>query len=271
MGLLGTIFSVIPTVAGVIGNLLGANNKDYIKIKMYQPSVTNDEPNIYFVKTDDDRIKLYNSCGYPIHVSMENVGVESDKGYILEDCGGGLDVTDLISSHSAKYKNTLRVTANVAEAKTDGAQSVSLTYSGKLDRNIEGAISIGEHVSVEAIDNDFMLIIHSGCTLKEISSLSIKGEGNEPARIYNNVSPDAIIPPLQSSIASTDEDDAYTIVFPNAVAPFEFSQVLEIEVCLICEVEELTRMKRLSHEDRKRFMAGEEWDFLREGRCVKEC
>lgn len=123
MGLLGTIFSVIPTVAGVIGNLLGANNKDYIKLKMYQPSATNDEPNVYFVKTDDDRILLYNSCGYPIHVSMENVGVESDKGYILEDCGGGLDVTDLIASHSAKYENALRITANVEDSRTDGVQT----------------------------------------------------------------------------------------------------------------------------------------------------
>ena len=83
MGLLGTIFSVIPTVAGVIGNLLGANNKDYIKLKMYQPSATNDEPNVYFVKTDDDRILLYNSCGYPIHVSMENVGVEATRAISL--------------------------------------------------------------------------------------------------------------------------------------------------------------------------------------------
>lgn len=270
MGLLGTIFSVIPTVAGVIGNLLGANNKDYIKIKMYQPSVTNDEPNIYFVKTDDDRIKLYNSCGYPIHVSMENAGVESDKGYILEDCGGGLDVTDLISSHSAKYKNALRITANVAEAKTDGAQSVSLTYSGKLDRDIEGAICIGEHVSVEAIDNDFMLIIHSGCTLKEISSLSIKGEGNEPARIYNNVSPDAVIPPLQTSVSTAEEEDSHVTIFPNAIAPFEYSNVLDVEVSLLCEVEEATN-KCLKPEDRKRLMTSEECDFLRKGNCVKEC
>ena len=270
MGLLGTILSVIPTVAGVIGNLLGANNKDYIKIKMYQPSATNDEPNIYFVKTDDNRIKLYNSCGYPIHVSMENVGVESDKGFILEDCGGGLDVTDLIASHSAKYKNALRITANVGDTKTDGVQTVSLTYSGRVDRDIEGAICIGEHVSVEAIDNDFTLIIHTGCTLKEISSLSIKGEGNEPARIYENVSPDAIIPPLQSSITATDEEDAQTILFPNAIVPFEYSNVLDVEVSLLCEVEEVAN-KCLKPEDRKILMAGEEWDFLRKGSCVKEC
>lgn len=270
MGLLGTILSVIPTVAGVIGNLLGANNKDYIKLKMYQPSVINDEPNIYFVKTDDNRIKLYNSCGYPIHVSMENVGVESDTGYILKDCGGGLDVTDLIASHSAKYENALRITANVAEAKTDGIQPVSLTYSGKLDRDIEGAICIGEHVSVEVIDNDFMLIVHSSCTLKEISSLSIKGEGNEPARIYNNVSPDAVISPLQASVSAAKKEDSHVITFPNAVAPFEYSNVLDVEVRLLCEVEEAAN-KCLKPEDRKLLMASEEWDFLRKGNCVKEC
>lgn len=270
MGLLGTIFSVIPTVAGVIGNLLGANNKDYIKLKMYQPSATNDEPNVYFVKTDDDRILLYNSCGYPIHVSMENVGVESDKGYILEDCGGGLDVTDLIASHSAKYENALRITANVEDTHADGAQTVSLTYSGKLDRDIEGAVCIGEHVSVEAIDNDFMLIVHSGCTLKEISSLSIKGEGNEPARIYNNVSPDAVVPALQASINATEEEESSVITFPNAIAPFEYSDVLDVEVRLLCEVEESAN-KLLKPEDRKLRMASEAWDFLRKGRCVKEC
>lgn len=270
MGLLGTILSVIPTVAGVIGNLLGANSKDYIKLKMYQPSDANDEPNIYFVKTSDNRIKLYNSCGYPVHVSMENAGVESDKGFILEDCSGGLDVTDLIASHSAKYKNALRITANVDDAKTDGVQAISLNYSGKLDRDIEGAVCIGEYVSVEAIDNDFMLIIHTGCTLKEISSLSIKGEGNEPARIYENVSPNAIIPPLQSTITATDEKEAYTMVFPNAIAPFEFSEVLEVEVCLLCEVEELSN-KRQNSVGRRLRLENDEWDFLRNGRCVKEC
>lgn len=270
MGVLGTILSIVPTVAGIIGNLLGANNKDYIKFKMYQPSATNEEPNIYFVKTDEERIMMYNSCGYPIHLSMENAGVESDKGFILEDCGGGLDVTDLIASHSAKYKNVLRITANVEDAKTDGGQTVSLTYSGKLDRDIEGAVCIGEHVSVEAIDNDFILIIHSGCTLKEISLLGIKGEGNEPARIYENVSPDAVIPSLQTSINAVDEEDAREIVFPNAISSFEYSNVLEVEVCLLCEVEELPS-RHLSSEDRKLRLANEDWDFLRNGRCIKEC
>lgn len=270
MGLLGTILSVIPTVAGVIGNLMGANGKDYVKLKMYQPSDANSEPNVYFVKTDDNRILLYNSCGYPIHVSMANVGVESDKGYILEDCGGGLDVTDLIASHSAKYENALRITANVDEAKTDGVETVSLNYSGKLDRDIEGPVCIGEHISVEAIDNDFMLIAHTGCTLKEISLMSIKGEGSEPARIFENVSPDAVIPPLQASINSLREDESHTIVFPNAIAPFEFSEVLDVEVSLLCEVETVTN-KHMNTEDRKLLLSDEAWDFLRTGRCIKEC
>lgn len=270
MGLLGTILSVIPTVAGIIGNLFNAKNNDYIKVKMYQSSETNDDPSIFIVKEDDDRIRVYNACGYPIHVSMANVGVESDNGYILNDCGGGLDVTDLIASHSAKYENALRITANVEDTKTDGAQTVSLTYSGKLDRDIEGAVCLGEYVSVEAIDNDFILIVHSGCTPKEISSLSIKGEGNEPARIYKNVSPDAIVPPLLASVNAADEGDSRVITFSNAIAPFEYSNELNVEVCLLCEVDKVAS-KRLNSEDRKLRMASAEWDFLREGKCIKEC
>ncbi|MDO5526560.1 MAG: hypothetical protein Q4F85_10810 [Prevotella sp.] len=270
MGLLKTILSVVPTVAGIVGNLLGANENDYVKLKMYQPSDANEDPNIYFKKTKDDRILLYNSCGYPIHVSMDNVGVESDKGYILEDCSGGLDMTDFIASHSAKYANALRISANVEETKKDGSQSVSITCSGKLDRDIEGAVCLGEYVSVEAMDNDLMLIIHSGCSLIEISSLSIKGEGNEPARVYENISPDTVAPVLRSSIKMTRDDEAQTVVFPNAIATFEYSELLEIETTLLCDVMELTRT-RLGKTERNLRLASREWDFLRTGRCVKEC
>lgn len=269
MGILGTILSVIPTVAGVIGELFKANNSDYVKVKMFQASDANEEPNVYFTKTVDDRIMLYNSCGYPIHVSMDNVGVESDEGYILEDCGGGLDVTDLIASHSAKYANSLRISINACDTQANAPQTVSLSYSGKLDRDIEGAVCIGEYVSVEAIDNDFMLIVHSGCTLKEISSMIIKGEGNEPTRVYQNISPDAIIPVLQSSMALSEEEEVQTITFPNAIEAFLFSQVLEIETVLICDVETVTQ-KRVDRQERQSIMAGREWDFLRTGKCVKE-
>lgn len=269
MGVLGTILSIVPTVAGIVGNLFGVNTNDYIKFKMYQPSNTNEDPDIYFVKTADDRIMLYNSCGYPVHVSMENAGVESDEGYIVEDCGGGLDVTDLIASHSAKYVNKLRISVNAQDNKTNGDQTIALMYSGKIDRDIEGSVCIGKYVSVEVIDDDLMLIVHSNCALKEISLLTIKGEGNEPERIYENITPDAIIPELRSSIIPSFKEytDVKTIVFPKAVAQFGYSDILNVQVSLLCEVTELEK-KCPNKEDRLLLLSNPEWDFLKKGRCL---
>lgn len=270
MGVLGTILSIVPTVAGIVGNLFGVETNDYIKFKMYQSSNTNKEPDIYFVKTADNKIMLYNSCGYPVHVSMENAGVESDEGYIVEDCGGGVDVTDLIASHSAKYVNKLRLSINVGDGQTNGPQVVSLKYSGKIDRDIEGSVCIGKYASVEILDDDLMLVIHSDCTLKEISSLVIKGEGSEPERCYENVSPDAIVPELSSSISISNTHDVKTIAFPKAVSGFVHSNVLEVEVSLLCEMDKLEH-KSQNAGDRRLRLAGPEWDFLRTGCCLKEC
>lgn len=269
MGILGTILSVIPTVAGVIGNLFNANKNDYVRVKMYQPSKSNEEPNVYFVKTDDNRILLYNSCGYPVHISMDSVGVSGDDDYIVEDCSGGKDVTDLIASHAAKYTGNIRLSVNMEDSQTNAIQTASLVYSGKLDRDIEGSICIGEYASVEAIDNDFMLHIHSGCTLKEISSLIIKGEGNEPDRCYENVNPNAIIPELNSSLQHTEKDDVQTIIFQNAIASFQYSKVLTIETTLVCDIESLEK-KHITFDERQLLLANPEWDFLRKGCCVRD-
>lgn len=269
MGILGTILSVIPTVAGVIGDLFNANKNDYVRVRMYQPSKSNEEPDVYFVKTEDDRILLYNSCGYPVQISMDSVGVSGDDDYIVEDCSGGKDVTDLISTHAAKYIDNLRLSVNMGDLQADAIQTVPLVYSSKLDRDIEGSVCIGKYASVEAMDNDFILIIHSGCTLKEINSLVISGEGNEPVRSYENVNPEAVIPEFQPSLCVTGEDDVQTVVFKNAISSFQYSKILTIEVILVCDIEESGK-KRLTSAERQYVLASQEWDFIRKGRCVRE-
>lgn len=35
MGLLGTIVSIVPTVADIVGKLFGAKSNDYVKFKMF--------------------------------------------------------------------------------------------------------------------------------------------------------------------------------------------------------------------------------------------
>lgn len=269
MGLLGTIVSIVPTVADIVGKLFGAKSNDYVRFKIFNSENNDEEPSIYFEKTSDNRIMLHNSCGFPIHISMESAGVESDEGYLLEDCGGGLDVTDLIASHSAKYVNKLRISVNAEENKTNEGEIIALTHSGKIDRDIQGSISLGKYISVEVVDDDFLLIIHTGCTLKEISLLSIKGEGGEAERIYENVTPDAIIPAFNTSIkvSSEDLDDAKIITFPKAVASFIYSAILNVNVTLLCEVTELAK-KNSNKEDRLLKLSNNEWDFLKKGRCL---
>lgn len=271
MGLLGTIVSIVPTVADIVGKLFGAKSNDYVKFKMFHSAKNDYESNIYFKKTSDGKIMLHNSCGFPIHVSMETAGVKSDEGYVVESNSGGLDVTDLIASHAAKYVNKLRISVNAEDGKTDGAKIIALTYSGKIDRDIEGPICIGKYVSVEVIDDDFMLIIHSDCTLKEISLLTIEGEGGEPERIYENIAPDTIVPELCSSIITSalKDENVKTIVFPKAVAQFIYSEVLNVKVSLLCEVATLKK-KRPNKEDRLFLLSDPEWDFLKKGRCLNE-
>lgn len=50
MGLLGTIVSIVPTVADIVGKLFGAKSNDYVKFKMFHSAKNDYESNIYFKK-----------------------------------------------------------------------------------------------------------------------------------------------------------------------------------------------------------------------------
>lgn len=267
MSILGTILSIVPTVANVVGQLFDTGANNYIRFSMYCSNRNNTEGDIFFSRTDEGGIEIHNGCQFPIHVSMESADIEGCNDVIVHECSKK-DITDMLAAHSAKYMNRIRISTNAGDSRENGGEIIAVTCSGKIDRDIEGSVQIGEYVSVEVLDNDLILIVHSNCVVKEISSLSIQGEGNEPARVYENITPGGKIPVVNSMIVSAESNDEVTMItFPNAVASFVYSDNLQVDVALQCELK-IQNLKRLADEERRLRFESADWDFLRKGRCL---
>lgn len=275
MGLLGTILSIVPTVAGVVGKLFGADANDYIKFSVRHSSDGSgafDDDKVYFTKKASGGIMFHNGCSFPVHFSMENKN--SVKGDVGSDMTVGectaVDVTDLIANYSAKNVDRIRISANVPPESEDNAvrrNVVSVVCKGKLDREVKMFSQMCEYISMKRDVDDIVVSVHSGCTVLEIVSFSIKGEGNEPENLYESLTPADSIPGINGMITWQTSDEVTTIVFKDAAKPFIYSDVLQVEAVFVCEIANLPA-KKLHETERAHRLAGPDWEFLRTGRCL---
>lgn len=270
MGLLGTILSVIPAVATVVGNLFGAKTHDYVRFSLHTNANSKykvwDE-SVYFEKNANGRIIFHNGSECPVHLSMEKkttvtTPVSND---ITVGSYSNADVTDLLSVNALKNVGRIRISTNVG-SQANG--TVVMSCKGRLDRSILTPILIGQYISAQWKDDDIIIIAHDGCKIREISSLYISGEGNEPENCYENVTPgNEPVNGINGGIESLQEESSTIITLKNAAAPYTYSDTLNVEVNLQCEITGVMK-KQLTAEERQKCFENPNWDFLRKGRCL---
>ena len=271
MSLLGTILSIIPAVATVAGKLFGAKSNDYIRFSLQantNPMYEVWDGNAYFEKDAKGRIIFHNGCECPVHLSMEKKTAVTTP--VPNDITVGsystADVTDMLSANALKNVGRIRISTNTG-SQANGAVTV-MSCKGRLDRSILTPILIGKYISAQWKGDDIVIIAHDGCTIKEISSLYVSGEGNEPEKCYENVTPGKEpVSGINGGIESLQEESATIITLKNAAAPYIYSEAITVEVNLQCEITGVRQTRLTAEEHRKRFEKPE-WDFLRKGRCL---
>ncbi|WP_455664599.1 hypothetical protein [Phocaeicola sp.] len=270
MGLFGTILSVIPAIATVVGKLFGAKSNDYIRF----PLQANDNPkykvwdgHVYFEKDIEGRIIFHNGSDCPVHLSMEKKTTVTAP--VSNDITVGsysfTDVTDMLSANALKNVGRIRISTNIASQ--DNAVIV-MNCKGRLDRSILTPILIGQYISAQWKEDDIIIIAHDGCMIKEISSLYISGEGNEPENCYENVTPgEEPVNGINGAIESLRKESSTIVTLKNAAAPYTYSDVLTLDMNLQCEIAGVMQSRLTAEEHRKQFEKPD-WDFLRKGRCL---
>ncbi len=273
MGVLGTILSIVPTVAGVVGKLFGVNTNDYITFTMRRSSLTDGDldENVYFKKGANGEIFCHNGCTFPVQLSVENkIGLKENipSDVIIDECASK-DVTQLIADYSAQNVDRIRISANVQPEEGNNAAGhiVALTCRGKLYREITTSMSMGKYISMQIDGEDICIIAHDGCEVKEISSFSVSGEGGEPEHLYENLTSQDVTTGITGQITKATVDSATVIRFKAAATPFNYSEVLKVEATLVCEISSLPQ-RCLLQDERKQRMESADWDFLRTGRCL---
>lgn len=90
MDFLRPVLSILPSIVGIIGDLFGANDYDYLKFSLRLPnSNSSDDDNIYFIKEGDDII-ICNSTKDTIQVSFPAENGTKAVSYAVKTAINGL-------------------------------------------------------------------------------------------------------------------------------------------------------------------------------------
>lgn len=270
MGVFGTILSIIPTVASIVGHLFNETNHNYVAYSLYGSG--NKYPlmdGMVFFENENNRIILHNGCDYPIHVSVEKdgavlprVGNDVIIPYLSEK-----DITDLLSEHAVKNVDRIRISINLPE-KESSSEVVSMKCKARLDRNIRTPVQIGEYLSVELSGDNLNLIAHSGCSILEIQSVRLSGDGNETYVLYENITPDDGNSKVNKILHKVTNEGATTMTINDILADFNYSDMITVDVGLLCTISDVKNES--IKKSRESVLKEKNWDFLRYGKCLNK-
>lgn len=266
MSILKPILGIIPSIANVVGSLFGANSNDYVRFRVHLPSSgTNEEEEmngVYFFQRNG-QIWAGSNNKESVQISFPSENGAFGDSYVLQ-CRDQFPINTAIHSHAVANVDNFEITAGGDIPATNGLYSATISASGKVDRNSETPVQISSDISIGISGNDLTVMVQEHYTLDRIPLLVISGEGNEPQRKYQNIQAGEPIP-----VSSKMADGSNQITFPDAIAPYVYSNYIMVNVSVNCSYDGKSE-KVATLRTRQGIIRGTDadWEFLKTGKCL---
>ena len=268
MDFLRPVLSILPSIVGIIGDLFGANDYDYLKFSLRLPnSNSSDDDNIYFIKEGDDII-ICNSTKDTIQVSFPAENGTKAVSYAVKNCYQW-PVTGPVVSHAKANVDRFEITrgGNLRPISENALGSAAvISVSGKIDKHNTNPQDLGGDIYVKVSGTDLIVLTKEIYTLESLPLVLISGEGNEPARKYQNIHKGSLVP-----VPTQIEEGQNEITLPGALASFIYSNCVRVEVSVSCTYNPKSDIL-LNKENAVgiRPMEEKDWEFLKKGRCLND-
>lgn len=206
------ILSISSNITGIISVLCAKVNTELANKKI--------EDDIYFVKSENEIIVVNNS-NKGIQISFPARKYQNGKCYMILSKKNQI-ITEDVVRQTLLYSNQFEIMIEneLANKCTEESNDITLTASGYINRRLMGKTILSDQIMAEIIDNNLYISTQPSYKIHFLSLLIISGEGNEPQRKYQNITP--------------LYDKGNMICIMNVIGAYKYTDNISVEVVLYC-------------------------------------